>query len=108
MIVRFVPPPGATDRDSLGRAGHPSGWGPSQDSGISAGLPNHSQRLGGTLPIGGGGGGGPGGASGGEGSVPGGGGSSSNSPRLEAGGRPNVDLPTIIRSAVKASIAATM
>ena len=89
------PPPGATDRDNLGRAGHPCGGGASRVSGISTVHPNQSQRLGRVLPIGGGGGGGTGGAGGGGGSGPGGGGSSS-SPGLGARGSPNVDLPAII------------
>ena len=82
------------------------GGGPSRVSGISAGLPNQSQRLGTTLPTGGGGGGGPGGAGGRGGSRPCGGGSSSNSTSLGAGSSPNMDLPAMIRSAVEESIAA--
>ena len=106
---RFHPPPGATDRDTLVRASHPSGGGgPTRDSRLSAGHSHQSQRLGGVLPIGGGGGGGTGGADGGRGSGPGGGGGSSNSPSLGAGGSPNVDLPTIIQSAFEALTAAVM
>ena len=102
------PSPDATNRDTLGRAGHPSGGGASGYSKISARHPNKSQRLGGILPTGGGGGGGTGGAGSRGGSGPGGGGSSSNSPSLGAGGTLNVDLPTIIRSSVTALIAAAM
>ena len=101
------PPPGATARGTLDRAGHPTGGGPSCYSGISAGHPHKIQRLGGVLPIGGGGGGGTDGAGGRGGSGPGGGGISS-SPELRAGVSPNMDLPAIIRSTVEALIAAVM
>ena len=103
----FTPPPGTTDRDTLGRAGHPSGGGAPPDSGISVVHPHQIQRLGRVLPTGGGGGGGTGGAGGGGGSGPGGGGSS-RIPGLGAEGSLNVDLPAIIRFAVEASIAAAI
>ena len=86
--------------------GHPSGGGPSKH-GVGTG---HSQRQvqGGVLPTVGGGGSGTGGAGGGGGTGLGGSRGSSNSLGLGGGGRPSVGLPTIIRSAVEALIAADM
>ena len=81
---------------------------PPRDSVVGGrkGYPRYSQDLGGVLPEGGGGGGGPSGAGGGGGPGPGDG--SSSSVGLGVGGGPVVDLPAIIRSAVEASIAASM